>query len=115
MSTPFQVSFTFVSREKDGDLRIQSFIDAAFLWYCKAMECTEDQHRYYYTPLTEGAGGASILDPAEEKEGFGARGIGSRLPGHDGAINLSRPSGEQRLVLEWLICVDILMAERVAR
>lgn len=64
--TPFQVIFTFASSESDGDLRIEAFLNKAFLWYCKAMESTEDHYRYYYTPLNPGGGGAKALQASEE-------------------------------------------------
>lgn len=41
---------------RDGDLRIQAFLDKAFLWYLKAMESTEDNSRYLYNLLTEPKG-----------------------------------------------------------
>lgn len=47
-----QTSFLFKCAEQDGDVRIGAFIQKAFDWYCKAMECTEDNSRYLYTLIS---------------------------------------------------------------
>ena len=67
----------FASHKSDGDLRIQAFLNKAFLWYCKAMESTEDHFRYYYTPLTEANGGAQV-SLMSEREMTSARALGIR-------------------------------------
>lgn len=58
--------FTFASSKSDGDLRIEAFLNKAFLWYCMAMESIEDHFRYYYTPLTEGDRGAKASAVSEQ-------------------------------------------------
>ncbi|CAN0252493.1 unnamed protein product, partial [Laminaria digitata] len=88
------VTFTFASHKKDGDVRIQAFLNKAFLWYCKAMESTEDHFRYYYTPLTEGDGGGKALPLSEEAER--ARAMGLRSPGRGRMGNPQGSPGTQR-------------------
>lgn len=63
-----KVTFMFASNKADGDLRIQDFMNKAFLWYCKAMESTEDHFRYYYTPLTDGPTGPKVIDLQHQGE-----------------------------------------------
>lgn len=41
-----QTSFVFKCAARDGDARIESFIQKAFAWYCKEMKATEDHGRY---------------------------------------------------------------------
>lgn len=76
-----QVTFMFASDKSDGDVRIQTFLNKAFLWYCKAIESTEDHFRYYFMPLTEGNAGIEDCQLLEEEYGardggFGRRGLG---------------------------------------
>ena len=90
-----QVTFMFASHKSDGDLRIQAFLNKAFLWYCKAMESTEDHFRYYYTPLTEANGGAQV-SLMSEGEMTRARALGMGRRG--GMGNASGSHAVQRRV-----------------
>ena len=90
-----QVTFIFASHKSDGDLRIQAFLNKAFLWYCKAMESTEDHFRYYYTPLTEANGGAQV-SLMSEGEMTRARALGMGRRG--GMGNASGSHAVQRRV-----------------
>ena len=92
----FQVIFTFASSKSDGDLRIEAFLNKAFLWYCEAMKSTEDHFRYYYTPLTEGGGGANASALSEEG---GGRNASPYTPPHIGRMrNPTGTQGAQRRV-----------------
>lgn len=51
---PEQTAFMFKCAEKDGDVRIEAFIQKAFAWYCEAVERTEDHSRYLYTLVSTG-------------------------------------------------------------
>lgn len=74
--TPFpgQTTFMFKSAEQDGDVRIEAFIQKAFVWYCKAVESTEDHSRYLYTlvstgrpPMVPGLSGGGGEDPVRDR------------------------------------------------
>lgn len=51
-------------------MRIQAFIHKAFDWYCKAMECTEDNSRYLYT-LISTSGASKMEGMGEGNDGEG--------------------------------------------
>eukprot|EP00903_Cladosiphon_okamuranus_P014647 g13582.t1 len=60
-----KTSFVFKCAARDGDARIESFIQKAFAWYCKEMKSTEDHGRYLYTLISKdamSAGGANEPD-----------------------------------------------------
>eukprot|EP00904_Undaria_pinnatifida_P012176 jgi/Undpi1/8089/HiC_scaffold_24.g10561.m1 len=65
-----KTSYLFKCAEQDGDVRIQAFIHKAFDWYCKAMECTEDNSRYLYTLIsTNGASKMEGMGEGNDGEG----------------------------------------------
>eukprot|EP00752_Nemacystus_decipiens_P011862 g10522.t1 len=48
-----KTSFVFQCAARDGDARIESFIQKAFAWYCKEMKATEDHGRYLYALISK--------------------------------------------------------------
>lgn len=58
------MSYMFKCYERDGDERIDAFIQKAFRWYCKEMKSTEDQGRYLYTLISD-ANSAETSGPAK--------------------------------------------------
>ncbi|CAN0083822.1 unnamed protein product, partial [Ectocarpus sp. 8 AP-2014] len=61
-----KTTYHFRCSERDGDERIDKFVQKAFRWYCEEMKSTEDHGRYLYTLIAnEGFASSAGKDKGE--------------------------------------------------